>query len=108
MAHRPETGPVRAAKESKRLMQGKRGFLFSLYLSFIFWYLLEMIVTSTCEGMLGSIPALMVQLLISLALTVYLRGSLTAFYLSLPEIAQPEGTPETESLEDTLQPGDLD
>ena len=41
LADHPETGPVKAAEESKRLTKGRKGLLFSLYLSFIFWYLAE-------------------------------------------------------------------
>ncbi len=107
LADRPEMGPIRSAKESKRLMKGKRGLLLSLYLSFLFWYLLEMMATTLVEGLFGGIPALMVQLLISLALTAYVRGTVTAFYLSLPEMngqASAEGAEETNLEEEDQNP----
>ncbi len=83
MAEQPEIGPIRAAKESKRLMKGKRGMLCLLYLSFVFWLLLESLVTSFADSAFGAIPALMIQLLASLAITMYLNGTVTAFYLDL-------------------------
>lgn len=82
LADAPEKGPVQAAKESKTRMQGKRGMLFSLYLSFVLWYLLETLVTSVVMDMFGSIPGLMTEMLCSLAITVYLHASVSAFYLT--------------------------
>ncbi|MBQ9251052.1 MAG: DUF975 family protein [Clostridia bacterium] len=81
LADHPDMGPIRAAKESKRLTQGKKGQLFFLYTSFLFWYLLEMMVSGVVLDMLGAVPALMVQMLISLAISVYLHMAVSAFYL---------------------------
>ena len=85
-------GPVRAAKESKRLTQGKRGQIMLLYLSFLIWYFLEMAAAGLLADLLGSIPSLMFQILASLAITVYLTGSVCAFYLG----CRAEETPEQE------------
>ena len=79
--HPGEMGPIRAAKESKRLTQGKKGQLFFLYTSFLLWYLGAMLVSSFCASMLGSVLALVVQMLCSLALSVYVTASVSAFYL---------------------------
>lgn len=81
LADHPDMGPIRAAKESKRLTQGKKGQLFFLYTSFLFWYLLEMMASGVALDLLGTVPALMVQMLISLAISVYLHMAVTAFYL---------------------------
>ena len=92
LADHPETGPIRAAKESKRLTQGKRGQIMLLYLSFLIWYFLEMAAAGLLADLLGSIPSLMFQILASLAITVYLTGSVCAFYLG----CRAEETPEQE------------
>lgn len=81
LADHPEWGPVRAAKESRNVTQGRKGQLFSLYISFIPWYLLETVVSGLCLDLFGGVPALMVQMLGSLAITVYLNASVCAFYL---------------------------
>ena len=82
LADSPEKGPIRAAKESKTRMRGKRGALFGLYLSFLLLYLLETLVTSVVMDLFGSIPGLMTEMLCSLAITVYLHASVSAFYLT--------------------------
>lgn len=97
LADHPEWGPVRAAKESKQATQGKRGQLFSLYISFIPWYLLETLVSGLCLDMFGPIPALMVQILGSLAITVYLNAAVCAFYLGNAAGEQEEINEESET-----------
>ena len=89
LADHPEKGPVQAAGESRETMKGKRGALFSLYASFLLWYLLEIMATNAVISFFGSIPGLMTEMLASLALTVYLRASVTSFYLSCRP-AEPE------------------
>ena len=81
LADDPALGPVKAAAESRRLTAGKRGPLFSLYISFLLWYLLAVMAANAAAGMMGPVPGLMVQMLASLALTVYLNTSVCAFYL---------------------------
>ncbi len=81
LADHPERGPVRAARASRDAMRGRRGLLFAVYISFLPWYLLVMMVSSLCLEMFGSIPALMVEMLGSLALSVYLSASVSGFYL---------------------------
>ena len=88
-------GPIRSAKESKRLTQGKRGQIFLLYLSLLFWYFLELMGANLLIASLGSIPSLMFQLLASLAISVYLSGSVCAFYLGCRREETP-GAGETE------------
>lgn len=81
LADNPATGPVRAAKESKRLTERKLGSVFSLYLSFLLWIMVRMMVGSLAAGMMGPIIGLMVDMLAGLAITVYLNTSVCAFYL---------------------------
>ena len=99
LADHPETGPVKAAEESKRLTKGRKGLLFSLYLSFIFWYLAETAAANVILDLFGSIPALMTEMLCSLAITVYLHTSVTGFYLTVSESgkAGKETVPEEEN-----------
>jgi len=82
MADHPSMGPVQSAKKSKTLTQGRKGALFALYVSFFFWFFLRMLVSSLALELLGSIPALMVEMLCALALSVYLYTSVSAFYLT--------------------------
>ena len=60
-------------------LQNRKGMLFSLELSFLFWYLGEMIVASLLAGMGGGIPSLMFQMLAGLFISVYMEGSVCAF-----------------------------
>ncbi len=102
LADHPEKGPIQAAKESKAMMRGKRGTLFSLYLGFLLWYFLEMMAVNLAGALFGAVIGTMVGMLCSLALNVYLRASVTAFYLDcLPAEAgrQPEGPREAEEEE---------
>ena len=90
MADQPEMGPIRAARESRQLTKGKKGQLFGLYMSFLFWYMLEILVSGLCEGLFGIVPSLMVQMLASLALSLYMTGSISAFYLECRGETSPE------------------
>ncbi|MBQ8074300.1 MAG: DUF975 family protein [Clostridia bacterium] len=99
LADHPEKGPVEAARESNRMTRGKKGMLFSLYLSFLIWYLLEITLVSVMMDMMGPVIAMMAEMLCSLAISVYLNGALTGFYLTAlrsESAAQPEGEAETE------------
>ena len=88
LADHPDLGPVKAAKESKRITQGRKGQIFSLYVSFLLWYLLEMVVSTVCLDMFGAVPSLMVQMLASLAITAYLTCSVCAFYRGYTELSR--------------------
>ena len=89
LAEHPDMGPIQAAKQSKAATKGRRGELFFLYTSFLLWYLLEMFAANLCLNLFGSIPALMVEMLVSLAITVYLTASLCAFYRGGP-VSEPQ------------------
>ena len=102
LADNPAMGPVRAAKESKRLTDKKLGSVFSLYLSFLLWMMLRMMAGSMIAGMMGPVIGLMADMLAGLAITVYLNTSVCAFYLgcraaeTLGAAGQKEETEKTE------------
>ena len=79
LADEPERKVTACIRESKVLMAGRKGQLFSLELSFLFWYLAEMLLSSLLAGLGGSILALMFQMLASLALSVYLQAAVVVF-----------------------------
>ncbi len=91
LADHPEMGPVQAAKRSKEMTRGRKGQVFLLYTSFILWYLLETFAANLCLSMFGSVPALMVQMLGSLAISAYLQCSLSAFYMGSEAPERPDG-----------------
>ena len=102
LADNPDMGPVAAAKESRRMTQGKKGQIFSLYISFVLWYLLQMMAVSMAYSMFGSVVSLMVEMLAALAITVYLKTSVSAFYLGCRAMEGKEQRPlEAESEEET-------
>ncbi len=94
MAEKPELGVRASARESRELMKGQRGRLFMLYLSFVLWYMLEMFLVNLCLGMFGSIPALMVEMLCSLALNAYISMTVCSFCRSLLRLRDGVETPE--------------
>ena len=64
--------------------------LFLLLTSFLLWYLVEMLVTSLLSG----VPGLVVQMLASLALTLYASCAVAAFYRRLTRGETEEPVPE--------------
>ena len=85
MAEKPELKITQAAKESRDLMKGHRMQLFLLFLSFILWFLLENLAVNLIGGLFGSIAALMVNMLCSLALSAYIYTTICAFCLTLQQ-----------------------
>ena len=61
-------------------MRELKRMLFTLLISFLLWYLLQLLVASFLSGM-SSIVALLFQMLTGLALSVYMSASEAAFYL---------------------------
>ena len=58
-----------------------------------------MMAASVCQEIFGTIPSLMVQMLGSLAITVYLNTAVTAYYLG----CQPRADGETEDPEQEIE-----
>ena len=98
MAEKPETGILASVRRSKELMQNQKKNLFFLMVSFLLWYLLEMLIASLLSGVLS----LVFQMLAGLALSVYMSCSVSAFYLHLEEAnaehRDPSAEPEPEQL----------
>ena len=82
-------------------MKDLKKMLFVLLVSFLIWYLLQLLVASYLSGMGAGIVALLFQMLTGLALSVYMSGSEAAFYLEtrlgkIPKHDQEEEKEETE------------
>ena len=92
MAEEPGSGILFCIRRSKELMKDQKRSLFLLLVSFLLWYLLEMLVASMLPGVLS----LVFQMLAGLALSVYMAGSIGAFYLRLKESYARSGGPDAE------------
>lgn len=100
LADQPEKRITACVRESKQLMRNRKGMLFSLELSFIFWYLGEMVVSSFLAGLGSGILSLMFQMLAGLFLSVYMETSVCAFAEAVRKIpAEPADTPAPEGEE---------
>ncbi len=94
MTDQTGTGIRAAARRGRELMKGRKMQLFSLYLSFILWYILEILLTNLVAGMFGTVAGLMMEMLCSLAISVYLYTSVCAFYITLLQEERGERTEE--------------
>ena len=81
LADEPETKITECVRRSKEQMKDLKKMLFVLLVSFLIWYLLQLLVASYLSGMGSGIVALLFQMLTGLALSVYMSGSEAAFYL---------------------------
>ena len=75
-------------------MKDKKKDLFFLLVSFLLWYLLEMLIASMLNGVLSTV----FQMLAGLALSVYAGCSVAAFYLFLSTGEQTVPEPDPEEL----------
>ena len=98
MAEKPESGILFSIRHSKELMKDQKKNLFLLMLSFLLWYLLELMIASFLSG----VPALLFQMLAGLAIDVYMVSSVSAFYLRLEYAAEHDESPDTEPAPDEL------
>jgi uncharacterized membrane protein len=98
LAEKPETKILTCVRRSKEMMQGEKKNLFFLMISFLLWYLLELLVASMLTGILS----LVFQMFAGLVITVYMTGSVSAFYQRLQEAEanrpKPEEEPEAETV----------
>ena len=92
LADEPETKITECVRQSKEQMRELKRMLFMLLVSFLFWYLLQLLAASLLSGM-SSILALLFQMLTGLALSVYMSGSEAAFYLETRLGAIPKRAP---------------
>ena len=81
LADEPETKVTECVRRSKEQMRELKKMLFMLLVSFLIWYLLQLLVASFLSGMGSGILSLLFQMLTGLALSVYMSGSEAAFYL---------------------------
>ena len=81
LADEPETKITECIRRSKEQMKDLKRMLFVLMISFLLWYLLQLLVSSFLSGMGSGILSLLFQMLTSLILNVYMSGSVAAFYL---------------------------
>ena len=92
LADEPETKITECVRRSKEQMRELKRMLFMLLVSFLFWYLLQLLAASLLSGM-SSILALLFQMLTGLALSVYMSGSEASFYLETRLGAIPKRAP---------------
>ena len=80
LADEPDSRVRDCVSRSLKIMKDKKGALFSLELSFLLWYLLELFIASFLAGMGSGVLSLMFQMLAGLAISLYMRASVGAFY----------------------------
>ena len=98
MADRPETRILGCIRRSKELMKDQKKFLFFLMVSFLLWYLLELLIASLLTGVLS----LLFQMLAGLALSVYMYSSVAAFWMHLEEAEAKHEDPNAEPAPEEL------
>ena len=98
MADKPESGILISIRRSKELMKDQKKNLFLLMLSFLLWYLLELLIASFLSGVLS----LLFQMLAGLAINVYMTASVSAFYLRLEYAAEHDENPDAEPAPEEL------
>lgn len=87
-AEDPEIGILEAIERSKKLMDGNKSRLFMLQLSFLGWNLLAAIAAGFLNNIIPLV-GIVAGLFASLAVTVYLNASVTAFYVELTAGSNP-------------------
>ena len=95
MADEPSSKILFCIRRSKYLMKDQKKNLFLLLISFLLWYMLTMLITSLLTGVFS----LLLEMLASLALSIYMAGSVGAFYQMLEKGKTPEVEPEPEEEE---------
>ena len=81
LADEPETKITECVRRSKEQMRELKKMLFVLLVSFLIWYLLQLLVASFLSNMGAGVVSLLFQMLTGLALSVDMSGSEAAFYL---------------------------
>ena len=95
LADEPETKITECVRRSKEQMRDLKKMLFMLMVSFLIWYLLQLLVASFLSSMGSGVVSLLFQMLTGLALSVYMSGSEAAFYLETRLGKIPKREPET-------------
>jgi len=98
----PELSPNAAITESRRMMDGNKGRLFCLELSFIGWHLLSAVPaviagTALLFGVLGlfvAVPLFIISCIASYCVCAYQEAAHAAFYREVSYVPEPEITVE--------------
>ena len=100
LADEPGTRILECVRISKNLMKDRKKNLFFLMVSFLLYYLLQLLVASFLSGAGSNVPALMFQMFTGLALNVYMSASVAAFFLQVTgeEAKAPENPDAGEEL----------
>ena len=98
MAERPENKILFCIRRSKYLMKDQKKNLFFLMVSFLLWYLLELLIASLLSGVLS----LVFQMAAGLALSVYFSCSVAAFWLRLENADAKDESPNAEPAPEEL------
>ena len=98
MADIPESGILFSIRRSKEMMRERKKYLFFLMMSFLLWYLAELLVSSFLSG----VASLVFQMLAGLAISVYMSCSIAAFYLHLKEAEEKHESPDAEPAPEEL------
>ena len=86
LADEPEERVLTCARRSRDMMKGRRGLLMTLMLSFLLWYLLILLASSAVVSIAGPVAGLVVQMLGSLAVSVYMLMAQGVFYEALSPV----------------------
>ncbi len=92
MADIPESRILFCIRRSREMMRDRKKNLFFLMMSFLLWYLAELLVSSFLSG----VASLVFQMLAGLAISVYMSCSIAAFYLRLKEAEEKQESPDAE------------
>ena len=98
MADLPESRILFCIRRSKEMMRDRKKYLFFLMMSFLLWYLAELLVSSFLSG----VASLVFQMLAGLAISVYMSCSIAAFYLRLKEAEEKQESPDAEPAPEEL------
>ena len=93
LADEPGERVLSCARRSREMMKGRRMVLMTLLLSFVLLFLLISFASAMLEGMVGTVVALVIQMLGGLFLSVYMLATQAVFYEAL-RLAPAQQVPE--------------
>ncbi len=97
LADEPETRVRACVRRSIEQMRDNKKMLFILMVSFLLWYVLQLLVASFLSGFGSGVLSLVFQMLSGLAISVYLSAAMASFYLetAMGRIPRKENERET-------------
>ena len=93
LADEPGERVLSCARRSREMMKGRRMVLMTLLLSFVLLFLLISFASAMLEGMVGTVVALVIQMLGGLFLSVYMLATQAVFYEAL-QLAPAQQVPD--------------